>query len=162
MLTFLKRSFFPSTHLFIQYLINKLYIRLCLPIYAKYSTMATSFSQLPIVDVGALREPELSAEKIDGLSKQLYNVFSTTGFAYLTNVPLSFNHEEIFALAREFFALPVNEKMQLAKKSFHAGHENTYRGCVIMLCLVGSALAYVAQILPSTAASCIRQSKRRI
>ena len=87
--------------------------------------MTTSFSELPIVDVGALREPELSAEKIDGLSKQLYNVFSTTGFAYLTNVPLSSNHEEIFALAREFFTLPVNEKMQLAKKSFHAGHENT-------------------------------------
>ncbi|PVI04718.1 putative gibberellin 20-oxidase [Periconia macrospinosa] len=90
--------------------------------------MTTSFSALPIVDVGALREPNLQAATVDKLSKELYDVFSTTGFAYLVNTPLSFGHEEIFGLAREFFTLPVNEKMRLAKKSFHPGHRNTYRG----------------------------------
>jgi isopenicillin N synthase-like dioxygenase len=51
--------------------------------------MTTSFSALPIVDVGALRDPKFSAGTADGLSKELYNVFSTTGFAYLVNTPLS-------------------------------------------------------------------------
>ncbi|CAI6332393.1 unnamed protein product [Periconia digitata] len=91
-------------------------------------TMATHFSKLPIVDLGGLQQTELSADTIDNLSRQLYNVFSTTGFAYLVNTPLSFTHEDIFGLTRELFTLPTNEKMRLAKKSFLPGHRNTYRG----------------------------------
>lgn len=90
--------------------------------------MTTSFSCLPIVDVRALREPQLSDYSTEILSKQLYDVFATTGFAYLTNPPLSFDHDEIFKLTREFFDLPLPEKMRLAKRSFRPGNENTYRG----------------------------------
>ena len=91
--------------------------------------MATSFSSLPIVDVGALKAPHLLASDADALSKQLFNVFATTGFAYLVNVPLSFDHGELFGLAREFFSIPMDQKMRLAKKSFRPSHQNTYRGC---------------------------------
>jgi isopenicillin N synthase-like dioxygenase len=90
--------------------------------------MTTSFSSLPIVDVGALKDAQLGAQPLEALSKQLYDVFATTGFAYLVNAPLSFDHEEIFSLAKEFFAIPTAQKMRLAKKSFRPGNENTYRG----------------------------------
>lgn len=94
--------------------------------------MTTSFSSLPIVDVGALKASEVAAADVNALSKQLYDVFATTGFAYLVNAPLSFDHEEIFALAREFFTLPHEEKMKLAKKSFHRNNQNTYRGYEVL------------------------------
>jgi isopenicillin N synthase-like dioxygenase len=90
--------------------------------------MATSFSSLPIVDVGALRSPQLTSAEAETLSKELFNVFATTGFAYLVNAPLNFSHGELFKLAREFFAMPMNQKLRLAKKSFRPNHENTYRG----------------------------------
>lgn len=90
--------------------------------------MTTSFSSLPIVDVGALKEGQLDAQRLEALSKQLYDVFATTGFAYLVNAPLSFDHREIFGIAREFFAIPAAQKMKLAKKSFRPVHQNTYRG----------------------------------
>ncbi|KAF2000926.1 putative gibberellin 20-oxidase [Amniculicola lignicola CBS 123094] len=90
--------------------------------------MATSFSSLPIVDVSALKQPEPSDGDIGALSAQLYDVFATTGFAYIVNAPLSFDHAEIFRLAKEFFALDSGTKMKLAKKSFQPGHANTYRG----------------------------------
>ncbi|KAF2686871.1 Clavaminate synthase-like protein [Lentithecium fluviatile CBS 122367] len=90
--------------------------------------MATSFSSLPVVDVSALKAPQLTPEDTNALSKQLYDVFATTGFAYLVNSPLTFNHDEIFGLAREFFSIPLDQKMRLAKKTFRPGHHNTYRG----------------------------------
>jgi isopenicillin N synthase-like dioxygenase len=92
--------------------------------------MSTSFSSLPIIDVEALRAPHVAPRDADKLSKQLYDVFTTTGFAYLLNAPLSFDHDEIFGLAREFFAIPMDQKMLLAKKTFRPSHCNTYRGCV--------------------------------
>lgn len=93
--------------------------------------MTTSFSSLPIVDVGPLGSPlgPTDAERA-ALSKRLHDVFATTGFAYLTNVPLSFYHEEVFNMSREFFALPHEEKMKLAKRSFRRDHKNTYRGSI--------------------------------
>lgn len=90
--------------------------------------MTTPFSSLPIVDVGALKNPTLDPKDASELSNRLYNVFSTTGFAYLVNVPLSFDHDEVFSLTREFFALPLDQRMRLAKKSFRPAHRNTYRG----------------------------------
>ncbi|KAF1969068.1 oxidoreductase [Bimuria novae-zelandiae CBS 107.79] len=90
--------------------------------------MSTKFSSLPVVDVGALKAAEVSSEVNAELSQNLYHVFATTGFAYLVNVPLSFDHDEIFDLSREFFTLPQDQKMRLAKKSFRPSHSNTYRG----------------------------------
>jgi len=90
--------------------------------------MATSFSSLPIVDVSALKAPQLMSADTETLSKQLFDVFATTGFAYLVNAPLSFDHDELFGLTREFFAIQMDQKMRLAKKSFRPGHQNTYRG----------------------------------
>ncbi|KAJ5717945.1 Gibberellin 20-oxidase [Penicillium malachiteum] len=91
--------------------------------------MTTTFSSLPIVDVGPLGAPGgASEEELTALSKRLYDVFATTGFAYLVNVPLSYNHETVFDISREFFALPEEEKMKLAKRSFRRDHHNTYRG----------------------------------
>ncbi|KAJ5336414.1 hypothetical protein MYU51_012179 [Penicillium brevicompactum] len=91
--------------------------------------MTTTFSALPVVDVGLLGSSTgPSSEEQAALSQQLYDVFATTGFAYLTNVPLSFTHEEVFDLSRQFFALPTDQKMQLAKQSFSKANLNTYRG----------------------------------
>jgi isopenicillin N synthase-like dioxygenase len=93
--------------------------------------MTTTFSSLPVVDVGPLGSPSgASPEQEAILSKRLYEVFATTGFAYLTNVPLSFKHEDVFDLSRRFFALPEEQKMGLAKRSFRREHTNTYRGSI--------------------------------
>ncbi|KLJ12516.1 hypothetical protein EMPG_12453 [Blastomyces silverae] len=91
--------------------------------------MATTFSTLPIVDLSPLKSShELGAEQQKDLASQLYNVFATTGFAYLVNHPLSFDHQALFDISRGFFALPTEEKMKLAKRSFRKEHQNTYRG----------------------------------
>ncbi|KAI0154785.1 Clavaminate synthase-like protein [Xylariaceae sp. FL1272] len=91
--------------------------------------MTTSFSSLPIVDLSALQdESPLSSSEQQRLSKQLYDVFATTGFAYLVTAPLSFTHDEVFGLAKQFFGLPLEEKMTLAKKTFESQNKNTYRG----------------------------------
>jgi isopenicillin N synthase-like dioxygenase len=90
--------------------------------------MATSFSQLPIVDVGALKTSHFAPDDTRALSKQLYDVFATTGFAYLVNIPLSFTHEELFDPSQELFSLPASEKMNLAKQTFRPTNSNTYRG----------------------------------
>ena len=90
--------------------------------------MTTSFSSLPVVDLGVLQHSCPSSADLERLSQELDHVFSTTGFAYLVNLPLSFRHEEVFGLAREFFSLSFDQKMKLAKKTFVPGNENTYRG----------------------------------
>ncbi|KAJ5108371.1 Gibberellin 20-oxidase [Penicillium angulare] len=91
--------------------------------------MTTTFSSLPVVDVGPLGSPSgASKDELAALSNRLYEVFATTGFAYLVNVPLSYKHEEVFKMSREFFALPEEEKMKLSKRSFRRDHHNTYRG----------------------------------
>ncbi|KAJ4390883.1 hypothetical protein N0V93_004482 [Gnomoniopsis smithogilvyi] len=93
--------------------------------------MATDFSALPIVDLSPLSNANTSRQTLNDLSTELDRVFRTTGFAYLTNPPLSFCHEDVFGLAHEFFSLPVDEKMKAATKMFvgyGASHQNTYRG----------------------------------
>lgn len=90
--------------------------------------MTTSFSSLPIIDLSILSNPSPSPASLQHLSDQLYNVFSTTGFAYLTNLPLNFTHDDIFTLSRDFFRLRGAEKAKLAKKTFVPGNRNTYRG----------------------------------
>jgi isopenicillin N synthase-like dioxygenase len=91
--------------------------------------MSTTFSSLPIVDLAPLQAAQGPSEsELKDLSTQLHNVFATTGFAYLVNTPLTFRHAEVFGLALEFFNLPQEEKMSLAKQSFRKGNTNTYRG----------------------------------
>lgn len=90
--------------------------------------MTTSFSSLPIVDLSILSHPSPSSSSLQALSKELHNVFSTTGFAYLTNIPLTFTHDDVFDLSRDFFDLPDTEKAKLAKKTFVPSNRNTYRG----------------------------------
>ena len=90
--------------------------------------MTTSFSSLPIVDLSILSSSSPSESDLEALSNQLHNVFATTGFAYLTNPPLSFSHDDVFNLAGEFFSIKNHEKMKLAKKTFVKANKNTYRG----------------------------------
>lgn len=90
--------------------------------------MTTSFSSLPIIDLKILSSESPSPAELLVLSRDLHNAFATTGFAYLANAPLSFNHEDVFKLASNFFSLPNEEKMRLAKHTFSQSNKNTYRG----------------------------------
>jgi isopenicillin N synthase-like dioxygenase len=93
--------------------------------------MSTSFSQLPIVSLAALSISSPKQEELVALAARLDQVFSTTGFAYLTDLPLTFSHNDVFSLCDEFFTgLSMREKMQLAKKTFVNDNANTYRGYV--------------------------------
>ena len=83
---------------------------------------------LPIIDLSVLTSPHSGQDDLGGLAKQLGKVFETEGFAYLVNVPLTFSHDEVFALAKSFFYLPQADKLRLAKKSFQRNNRNTYRG----------------------------------
>jgi isopenicillin N synthase-like dioxygenase len=90
--------------------------------------MTTSFSSLPIIDLSVLSSSSPSEIELKALSDQLHDVFATTGFAYLTNPPLSFSHDDVFNLAGDFFTMHNDEKMKLAKKTFVKANKNTYRG----------------------------------
>ena len=91
--------------------------------------MSTSSSlPLPLIDLTPLSSPQRSTEALTTLSQSLSNAFSTTGFAYLINPPISFTHAETFSLAHDFFSLPEGDKLSVAKKTFIQQNENTYRG----------------------------------
>lgn len=93
--------------------------------------MTTSFSSLPVLDLAPLSKSDglpATEEELLKLSQELHEIFKTTGFAYLINAPVSHEHDEILNTARQFFAMPVEEKMNLGKKTFRASNENTYRG----------------------------------
>ncbi len=94
--------------------------------------MATSFTSLPVIDLTALNTLDVvvapRSPETQELVKQLHDVFATSGFAYLTNLPLSFTHDDVFQLSKQFFSLPEPEKMRLAKRTFAKRNENTYRG----------------------------------
>jgi isopenicillin N synthase-like dioxygenase len=99
----------------------------------KSNAMSTSFSSLPIVSLSALSSTSVEPEELLALSARLDEAFSTTGFVYLTDLPLTFGHDEIFRLCDEFFGpdgLSLEEKMTLAKKTFVKSNENTYRGYI--------------------------------
>ncbi len=83
---------------------------------------------LPIIDLTSLNVLEPSGEELAALSKKLGDVFETVGFAYLVNAPLNFDHGDVFGMAEEFFDMPEEEKLKLAKKSFRKENGNTYRG----------------------------------
>ncbi|EMC98243.1 hypothetical protein BAUCODRAFT_418564 [Baudoinia panamericana UAMH 10762] len=90
--------------------------------------MTTAFSTLPIVDVGVLSEVQPKAQDVLVLTQKLYDVFTTVGFAYLVNAPLTFTHADIFGLASDFFRLEETEKLRLATKTSVPSNSNTYRG----------------------------------
>jgi isopenicillin N synthase-like dioxygenase len=93
--------------------------------------MTTSFSTLPVVSLSALSEPQSNPKAISELSLKLNEVFSTTGFAYLVDLPLTYTHEDVFGLCDSFYSsdgLTEDEKMRLAKKTFVKSNTNTYRG----------------------------------
>ncbi|KAK3110821.1 hypothetical protein LTR53_014500 [Teratosphaeriaceae sp. CCFEE 6253] len=90
--------------------------------------MATSFSTLPIVDLSPLSTPNPTPDQLHTLSRTLYDVFATTGFAYLVNTPISATHADVFQLARDFFRLEQADKRRLAKQTFVNSNPNTYRG----------------------------------
>ena len=104
--------------------------------------MATNFTSLPVIDLAPLavaiaEEKDEKTEKdlgvdVGSIGKRLCDVFETAGFAYLVNSPLSFSHDEVFGLAREFFELSLEEKMTVAKRTFRPQNKNTYRGCVTL------------------------------
>ncbi|KAK3110331.1 hypothetical protein LTR53_015470 [Teratosphaeriaceae sp. CCFEE 6253] len=90
--------------------------------------MATPFSTLPIVDLSPLSTPNPTPDQLHALSRTLYDVFATTGFAYLVNTPISATHADVFQLARDFFRLEQADKRRLAKQTFVNSNPNTYRG----------------------------------
>ncbi len=93
--------------------------------------MTTTFSTLPIVSLAALSDPNAKIEDLTNLSARLDTVFRTTGFAYLTDLPLTFTHDDVFGLCDQFFGkdgVSDAEKEKLLKKSFRKENENTYRG----------------------------------
>ncbi|KFY44047.1 hypothetical protein V494_01671 [Pseudogymnoascus sp. VKM F-4513 (FW-928)] len=93
--------------------------------------MTTSFTALPIVSLSALSDTESDPKALSALSSKLNEVFSTTGFAYLVDLPLTYTHEDVFGLCDSFFGpegLTVDEKLRLAKKTFVKSNNNTYRG----------------------------------
>jgi isopenicillin N synthase-like dioxygenase len=93
--------------------------------------MSTSFSSLPVVSLSALSSPASQQEDFFELSRRLDEVFSTTGFAYLTDLPLTYTHDDVFRLCDQFFGsngLSDEEKMKIAKRTFVGKNKNTYRG----------------------------------
>lgn len=96
--------------------------------------MTTSFTSLPIVDLAPLSSDCATEDDLVQLSTRLHEVFATVGFAYLVNAPLSFDHDAVFDMAKDFFRLPEEVKMSVAKKTFRKANSNTYRGQVIPAC----------------------------
>ncbi|CAG8973379.1 hypothetical protein HYALB_00000142 [Hymenoscyphus albidus] len=93
--------------------------------------MSTLFSSLPVVSLSALSSAERNEGQLFVLSSRLDEVFSTTGFAYLTDLPLTYTHEDVFGLCDSFFGengVTSEEKMQITKKIFVKSNKNTYRG----------------------------------
>ena len=73
--------------------------------------MTTSFTSLPIVDLAPLTSDAATDEELKALSSRLHEVFTTVGFAYLINPPLSYTHDDVFGISKEFFSLPEEVKM---------------------------------------------------
>ncbi|KAL6714734.1 hypothetical protein ACLMJK_008159 [Lecanora helva] len=83
---------------------------------------------LPLIDLSPLSSPNPTSHTVASLSTALSTAFSTTGFAYLTHVPLNCTDTEVFSLARKFFSLNDEQKMSVARNIFRKVNGNTYRG----------------------------------
>jgi isopenicillin N synthase-like dioxygenase len=58
----------------------------------------------------------------------LVDACSKWGFVYLTNVPKAPMYDEMLAASRQFFRLPLKQKMALATRHFSPANKNRYRG----------------------------------
>ncbi|KAL8721286.1 MAG: hypothetical protein Q9225_001990 [Loekoesia sp. 1 TL-2023] len=83
---------------------------------------------LPVIDLSPVSLPQVDQTNINLLAAQLGKAFETEGFAYLVNVPLTFSHDRVFAIAKSFFQRSQADKLRLVKKSFQSNNSNTYRG----------------------------------
>ncbi|KAL8728315.1 MAG: hypothetical protein Q9166_005458 [cf. Caloplaca sp. 2 TL-2023] len=83
---------------------------------------------IPIIDLSTLTTFHGEPENNHELATQLGKALEKEGFAYLVNVPLTFDHDQVFGLAKSFFQLPEGEKLRLAKQGFQRNNSNTYRG----------------------------------
>ncbi|KAF2036815.1 Clavaminate synthase-like protein [Setomelanomma holmii] len=83
--------------------------------------IATAHDQgLPIIDISAFLDPEASGEARKVTAQAIYAACVNYGFFYLTGhgIPLDML-DEVISLAREFFALPLEEKNKI--KRYDAG-----------------------------------------
>ena len=92
------------------------------------SIMATAFTSLPTIDLSPLSSADPSPAALTAIAADLHAAFRDVGFAYLLHPPLSFSEDEVFGFAKDFFSLPMPEKMKVAKRSFVRQNRNTYRG----------------------------------
>jgi isopenicillin N synthase-like dioxygenase len=70
---------------------------------------AQNDASLPILDLRDLAQPDTAA----AFERKLRDVTRNIGFFYLVGVPLGDLGERILESAREFFALPEEEKRQI-------------------------------------------------
>lgn len=73
---------------------------------------------LPVIDLAPLSNPHEDHASNEQLATQLGRAFEGEGFVSLINTPLTFTHEQVFGLARNFFQLSEAEKVHLPKKTF--------------------------------------------
>ena len=72
---------------------------------------------------------DMTEAKVDTkkAATKVYEALSEVGFAYLVNVP-GFKPDKLLELTKWFFELPLEIKMQIAKKAFRESNKNAYRG----------------------------------
>ena len=92
--------------------------------------MATNFSSLPIIDLDTVKNwsGQEVTDEIIKLSSYIRQVFQTVGFGYIVNHGVSYSHDDILRMCKEFFSIDIEAKMALAKRSFVPTNGNTYRG----------------------------------
>ncbi|MBE9605843.1 isopenicillin N synthase family oxygenase [Acetobacteraceae bacterium H6797] len=83
------------------------------------ATASNLLETLPIVDLSALGTEE--GDK--AIAKSLDYAFSTIGFAYFANTPITAEqHKAIFEASRRFHALPEEAKKAVAMNEYHRGY----------------------------------------
>ncbi len=76
---------------------------------------------IPELNLTALRDPGRRAWR--ELAEQLFEVYSTTGFAYVTGHGVAQAHSiAIFQMSRAFHALPLDKKMEIVRDENHRGY----------------------------------------
>jgi len=75
------------------------------------------FTSVPVIDISALVNPSSlssSQEAKSAVAKQIYDACRRVGFFYVTHHGVSTSlQQQLMELSREFFALPVEEKLEI-------------------------------------------------
>jgi len=88
-----------------------------------------AFTKIPIIDVAPLLDPRAARENRNTIARQIGRACENVGFFYVCNHGLTEQQRvEVFAAAKEFFALPLEQKMKL-----HVVNSRQYRGYVPLL-----------------------------